>query len=184
MKNEAEVCTIIRGSFKYGFKIPDPSGSFNTTSQRCFDGIGTLYKEDGNHFVCWEAKYLKSMQAFPFAKIEPHQNYYLNLYNKCIGVISYVIVGVNVARGDQRMYIFEWDDFMGQLYENRFSIHKDKLEKLPYNEVHKGMFTFDNIITKDTLNIVYGNIDLVLQRLIEKNKQSTPELMSFGGKNE
>ena len=174
MKNEAEVCTIIKNSLKNGFKVPDPSGAFTTTSQRCFDGIGTLEKEDGTHFICWEAKYLKSMQAFSFMKIEPHQNYYLNVYNKCIGVVSYVILGVNVGRGDQRMYVFEWNDFMGRLYENRFSIHKDKLEQLPYNEVHKGTFGFINIITKDTLNKVYGNIDLILQGLVEKQNQAKP----------
>ena len=84
------------------------------------------------------------MSAFNFQKIEPHQNYYLNTYNKCNGIISYVILGVNVARGDQRMYVFEWNDFMGELYKNKFSIHKDKLEQLPYNEVHKNLFTFDN----------------------------------------
>lgn len=110
------------------------------------------------------------MSAFNFQKIEIHQNAYLNTYNKCIGVISYVILGVNVGRGDQRMYVFEWNDFMGQLYENKFSIHKDKLEKLPYNEVHKGKFTFEKVINKDELNKVYGNIDLVLKGYIEKNK--------------
>lgn len=110
------------------------------------------------------------MSAFNFQKIEPHQNYYLNTYNKCNGIISYVILGVNVARGDQRMYVFEWNDFMGELYKNKFSIHKDKLEQLPYNEVHKNLFTFDNIITKETLEKIYGNMDLVLKGYIEKNK--------------
>lgn len=110
------------------------------------------------------------MSAFNFQKIEPHQNYYLNTYNKCNGIISYVILGINVARGDQRMYVFEWNDFMGELYKNKFSIHKDKLEQLPYNEVHKNLFTFDNIITKETLEKVYGNMDLVLKGYIEKNK--------------
>ena len=170
MKNEAEVCTIIKNSLKHGAKIPDPSSGFTQTSQRTFDGVGTIEKEDGLHFVCWEAKYLKTMSAFNFQKIEPHQNMYLNIYNKCIGVISYVILGVNVGRGDQRMYVFEWDDFMGQLYENKFSIHKDKLMLLPYNEVHKGTFNFENIITKEELNKVYGNMDLVLKGYIEKNK--------------
>lgn len=170
LKNEADVCTIIKNSLLNGSKIPDPSGAYTHTSQRTFDGIGAIEKKDGLHFVCWEAKYLKSMSAFPFSKIEPHQNYYLNVYNKCIGVISYVILGVNVARGDQRIYVFEWNDFMGELYENKFSIHKDKLEKLPYNEVHKGTFNFDNIITKDILSSTFGDMDLILKGLIEKNK--------------
>ena len=58
---------------------------------------------------------------YPIDKIN---NYYLNEYNKCIGVISYVILGVNVGRGDQRMYVFEWNDFMGELYKNRLYFRK------------------------------------------------------------
>lgn len=143
-----------------------------------------MEKEDGIHFVCWEAKWLKSMSAFPFSKIEPHQNVWLNKYNKCIGVLSYVILGVNVGRGDNRMYVFEWNDFMGQLYEHNFSIHKKELMKLPYNEVHKNLFSFDKIITKDTLEKVYGSMDLVLQGLIEKENQAKPGELTFGGNNE
>lgn len=122
------------------------------------------------------------MSAFNFNKIEPHQNKYLTEYLKCMGVISYVILGVNVARGDQRMYVFEWNDFMSELYLNGFSIHKDKLEKLPYNEVHKGTFNFEKIICKKDFDALYGSIDKVLEGLKEKKNQAQPALMSFGGK--
>jgi len=119
------------------------------------------------------------MGAFSFSKIEPHQNFFLNEYNKCMGVISYVILGVNAGRGDQRMYVFEWNDFMGELYKNRFSIHKDKLEKLPYNEVHKGLFNFEKIITRSDLEKIYGDMDLVLKCYVEKNKPLETGLASI-----
>ena len=122
---------------------------------------------------------MKAMGAFPFSKIEPHQNFFLNEYNKCMGVISYVILGVNAGRGDQRMYVFEWNDFMGELYKNRFSIHKDKLEKLPYNEVHKGLFNFEKIITRLDLEKIYGDMDLVLKCYVEKNKPLETGLASI-----
>jgi len=122
---------------------------------------------------------LKAMGAFSFSKIEPHQNFFLNEYNKCMGVISYVILGVNAGRGDQRMYVFEWNDFMGELYKNRFSIHKDKLEKLPYNEVHKGLFNFEKIITRSDLEKIYGDMDLVLKCYVEKNKPLETGLASI-----
>ena len=96
-----------------------------------------------------------------------------------MGVISYVILGVNAGRGDQRMYIFEWNDFMGELYKNRFSIHKDKLEKLPYNEVHKGLFNFEKIITRSDLEKIYGDMDLVLKCYVEKNKPLETGLASI-----
>ena len=119
------------------------------------------------------------MGAFPFSKIEPHQNFFLNEYNKCMGVISYVILGVNAGRGDQRMYVFEWNDFMGELYKKRFSIHKDKLKKLPYNEVHKGLFNFEKIITQKKKKKIYGDMDLVLKCYVEKNKPLETGLTSI-----
>lgn len=165
MRSEAELCTIVKHSLDNCAKIPDPSNGFSSTSIRTFDGIGTINKSDGLHFVCWEAKFLKSMQAFAFSRIEPHQNFYLTKYAECIGVISYVIVGINAGRADQRAYIFLWDDFMSQLYLNKFSIHKKFLEKLPYNEIHKGKFDFNKIIDKKVLSDIYGNIEKVLEDL-------------------
>jgi hypothetical protein len=43
------------------------------------------------------------------------------------------------------------------LYHKGFSIHKKELEKLPYNLIKKDIFTFDNIITKETLVSIYGD---------------------------
>lgn len=151
MKNEAEFCGVIKHSLDNVYKIPDPSSDYASTSLRCFDGVATIKENDKQYFICWEAKFMKAMQAFNFQRIEPHQNYWLNTFNKCENVRSYVILGVSVSRGDNRAYIFEWNDKMGELYNSKFSIHKKQLMSLPYNEIHKSRFEFKNIITYEDL---------------------------------
>lgn len=151
MKNEAEFCTVVKNSMINGFKIPDPSDMFNATSKRCFDGIGTLMIDDKLTFVCWEAKYLKSMSAFNFNRIEEHQNYYLTEFHKAESIKSYLIVGVNCGRADIRVFVFDWNEKFSELYKNGFSIHKKYLEKMPYNKVSKGIFKFENIVKYDEL---------------------------------
>ena len=105
MKSEAELCTIIAKSFTYGWKIPDPSGAYMQTSIRAFDGIATQMLADGLHFICWEAKYLKSPGAFSFKRIEPHQNFNLIEFRKAKEVLSYVIVGIDYGRADSVLII-------------------------------------------------------------------------------
>lgn len=151
MKNEAEFCSVVKKSLVHGFKIPDPTGQFAMTIARAFDGIGAIEREDGLHFVCWEAKHIKGLSAFNFGRIETHQDMWLRRYNECVGVECYVMLGVSVSRGDNRAYIFRWDENMGTLYANKYSIHKKFLEKLPYNEIHNGTFELKNIITYDDL---------------------------------
>lgn len=152
MKSEAEFCTVISSSLINGFKIPDPSGAFAATSKRAFDGIGTLLIDGKLRFVCWEAKFLKHLMAFSLKNVEPHQSFYLREYAKASGVISYLILGIDIDRTDKRAYVFEYSDRMAQLYNEGFSFHKKVLEKLPYNEIKKGKFTFDNIIDDEVLN--------------------------------
>ena len=155
MKNEAEFCTVIKNSMVKGYKIPDESGfQYGAhTSIRCFDGIGMLdskyFGENNNQlkFICWEAKYLKKPGAFAFSKIRPWQNEYLCAYEKADKVKSLVIVGIDYGRADKRAFVFEWNDNFSDLYNIGFSIHLKELEKLPYNKLSKGIFTFDNIIT-------------------------------------
>ena len=159
MKNEAELCTIIAKSFTFGWKIPDPSGNYFQTSIRAFDGIATQMFEDGLHFVCWEAKYLKSPGAFAFTRIEPHQNEYLVEFRKAKEVKSMVLVGIDFGRSDKRVFIFDWDENFSELYKIKFSIHLKELEKLPYNKISKGTFSFDNIITYDMLKKVYPDFE-------------------------
>lgn len=146
MKNEAEFCTVVKHSLIDGFKIPDPTNAFNMTSQRAFDGIGTLMINSELRFVCWEAKFLKKPMAFNFNRIEEQQSYYLAQYSHAKSIISYVIVGVDYGRNDKRVFIFNWDDSMAELYKKGFSIHLKNLNKLPYNKISKSAFSFENII--------------------------------------
>ena len=57
--------------------------------------------------------------------------------------------------GDNRAYIFDVSA-VSELYYEGFSIHKKFLEQLPYNEIHKGIFSFDNIITRSELYKIIG----------------------------
>ena len=159
MWNEARFCTIVVHSLVDGYKIPDESGfQYGAKSSiRCFDGIGMRKVNDELHFVCWEAKVLKQMSAFNFKNIREWQNDYLASYSHAKNVLCYVILGVDCGRGNKRAYIFKWDESMSQLYHKGFSIHKKELEKLPYNLIKKDVFTFDNIITKETLVSIYGD---------------------------
>ena len=161
MKSEAELCTVIVKSFTYGYKIPDESGfQYGAhTGIRCFDGIATQMLADGLHFICWEAKYLKSPGAFSFKRIEPHQNFNLIEFRKAKEVLSYVIVGIDYGRADKRVFVFDWTEDFSNLYKIGFSIHLKELEKLPYNKISKGTFNFDNIITYDMLKKLYPNFE-------------------------
>lgn len=147
MKNEAELCTVIKNSLINGFKIPDPSSSFRQTSKRVFDGIGTLIVSNELRFVCWEAKFFKKPMAFNSNIIEPQQSYFLSEYSKAKNVISYIILGINYGRADKRVFIFNWDSSMDNLYKKGFSIYLKNLNKLKYNKINKNIFYFENIIT-------------------------------------
>ena len=149
--NEAQFCTIIKNSMIDGFKIPDPTGQFSSTIKRAYDGIGLLNIDNELRFCCWEAKWLKTLSAFNFSKIEPHQDYFLRAHRKAKNVLSYLIVGIDASRADKRVYIFDWDEDFGKLYQNGFSIHKKRLELLPYNKIIKSKFNFSNIIKYNQL---------------------------------
>ena len=153
MKNESEFCTIIKNSMVDGFKIPDPSGDFAMTIKRAFDGIGMIEKDNKFTFVCWEAKFLKELKAFSFKNVRDHQDYYLNSYTRADNILCYLIVGIDVSRTDKRAYIFDYKDIGHELYQKEISLHKSILDKLPYNPIKNGLFSFNNIITKS--NIIY-----------------------------
>lgn len=151
MKNEAEFCTVVNHSLICGHKIADPGAAFSSTIKRCFDGIGMLEINNELKFVCWEAKFLKKPQAFNFAnKIESHQSYYLSEYSKS-DVLCYVLLCVDYGRSDKRVFIFEWNKDMDNLYREGYSIHKKVLDSLPYNKVSKSKFDFENIIKFEDL---------------------------------
>ena len=158
-----------------GFKIPqpDPSGKFSSTSQRCFDGIGVLNIDDKYFFTCWEAKFLKSLCAFSLKMVEPHQDAYLRAYAECENIKTLVILGVDIDRNDKRAYIFDWKQ-LSPLYQIGFSFHKKFLDILPYNQIKKGKFEFNNIIDKETIKNVYGkSVETIIEEEKLKNKELT-----------
>lgn len=154
MRNEAEFCSAIVRSLNengdLGWKIPDSAGMW-TTSARVFDIMGRIY--DRPLYI--EAKFNKSFSAFNLNRIEPHQAYYLDEFNKISNAVCLILFGTNVSRGDVRSYIFKWDALTG-LYKRGFSIHKKVLEKMPFNPVKKGLFSFFNVIDKELMKEMYG----------------------------
>lgn len=172
MKSESEFCTVIKNSMINGFKIPDPTGAFSATIQRAFDGIGSLKIDDKLKFVCWEGKFMKSLGAFSLKMVEPHQDAYLRAYQECESIQTYVILGIDISRTDKRAYVFDWNE-LWPLYQIGFSFHKKFLIELPYNEIKKGTFEFNNIINKDTIKEVYGKS---MDDLIEENRLKNIEL--------
>lgn len=179
MKNEAELCTVIKKSLVDGYKIPDESG-FQTgahSSIRCFDGIGMLSADkfggsnNDLNFICWEAKFMKNPGAFSFKRLQPWQNEYLSKYAKARDVRSLVIVGVDYGRADKRVFVFRWDDNFSDLYNICFSIHLKELNKLPYNSISKGVFEFANIINYNDLVGIYDNFNKVYNTFKAKSEE-------------
>lgn len=179
MKNEAELCTVIKKSLVDGYKIPDESG-FQTgahSSIRCFDGIGMLSADkfggsnNDLNFICWEAKLMKNPGAFSFKRLQPWQNEYLSKYAKARDVRSLVIVGVDYGRADKRVFVFRWDDNFSDLYNIGFSIHLKELNKLPYNSISKGVFEFANIINYNDLVGIYDDFNKVYNTFKAKSEE-------------
>ena len=146
---------------------------FSSTSQRCFDGIGVLNIDGKYFFTCWEAKFLKSLCAFSLKMVEPHQDAYLRAYAECENIKTLVILGVDIDRNDKRAYIFDWNQ-LSPLYQIGFSFHKKFLDILPYNQIKKGKFEFNNIIDKETIKNVYGkSVETIIEEEKLKNKELT-----------
>ena len=152
MTTESEFCTVIVNSLNVmgiGYKIPDPTSSFNKAILRPFDIIGVL-NYNGENLPCYiEAKFSKKIEAFNFKKVQPHQSSYLNAFSEADNSLAWVILGMRMGRGKYYAYIFDWKS-VGYLYPE-FSIHANKLELLPFNVISKDILSFDNIITLDTL---------------------------------
>ena len=156
MKTEAEYCSVIIHSLNeagIGYKIPDPTGQFAATIKRCFDIIGRI--DDYPAYI--EAKFNKSMSACSMKRVEEHQAFYLDEFSKVPNAKCYLAWGIQVARGDCRSYIFDWRA-VSELYKKQHSFHIKHLEKLPYNEIHKGIFKFENIITKEDIINACGDV--------------------------
>lgn len=170
MKDEAEFNRIVSNSLKasktvvngqeisgWGYKISDAAGAYlMATVKSPFDGFGILAKDGNLYNVYFESKFNKTISAINLNRIEPHQMESLVATNVTLSSKSLFCLGVNgEKRGDNRAYIFDVEA-VKELYYEGFSIHKKFLEQLPYNEIHKGLFSFDNIIDKNTLYAVLG----------------------------
>lgn|SRR5574344_420871 len=158
MNNEAQFNTIVKNSLiesgGIGFKISDMAGSLSGgfTIQSPFDGFGILHTDKKNYNVYWESKFNKEMKSINLNRIEDHQAANLTAYNVTDSSLCLFILGVSVSRGDNRAYIFYWNAI--KKYFPNYSIHAKELEKLPYNEIHKDVFKFTNIINEEDLNMI------------------------------
>lgn len=173
MKTEAELCTVIRKALIKPYKIADESafgraGVFS--SIRPFDGIGLIELNGKKHFLCWEAKYLKTAGAFSFKRLQPWQNEFLAIYSEVVK--SFVLVGINYGRADIRVFAFDWNNDFSNLYLSGFSIHKKYMDLLPYNKIQKNSLTLSNIISYSDLKNVYEDFDATLEGFKSKNGSS------------
>lgn len=170
MKDEAEFNRIVANSLKasktvindkevtgWGYKISDAAGAYlMATIKSPFDGFGILAKNGQVYNVYFESKFNKSLSAINLNRIEPHQMESLLATSITPSSLSLFCLGLNgEKRGDNRAYIFDVSA-VSELYYEGFSIHKKFLEQLPYNEIHKGIFSFDNIITRSELYKIIG----------------------------
>lgn len=154
MKKESEFCSVVVKSMDLGYKIPDPTGQFAKTIKRCFDIMGAHHFNNELCPTYIEVKFNKILSSFNLNRIEDHQAYYLSRFNDIKNAKCFLILGVYVGRGDLRAYVFNWEDLQ-PYYEAKKSIIAKMLKALPYNEVHKGVFKFENIITSKELSVIF-----------------------------
>lgn len=137
MQDEAEVNRIFRKALDWGTKISDPqAGEATTTVERPFDGFGILNALP----LYWEGKHIKGgLRAFNLGDIKDHQiANLLAIKAACPIAQCWIVLGVSVARGDNRFYV--WDDvkaIASRRLEHRNFLKKE-LETLPYYRVYKG----------------------------------------------
>jgi len=150
MKDEAELNLIIKKSVEIypnsrACKIPDPSSQFSQTIARPFDGFGAWKGTP----LYWEAKYLKTLCSFDLSRIEEHQIDNLLFYNKVLEEICphcWVILGIKVARGDNRVYIFSDIKKIAERRKNKENYLKKELITLPYMKISKGLFEINPLL--------------------------------------
>jgi hypothetical protein len=142
MKDEAELNSTIARSLQIGHKIADPTGTFAVTA-RAFDGFGSW---DGKALY-WEAKHLKGLQSFNLKLLRDHQiANLLEFRRKVIDCHTWIILGVSVKRGDNRLYIFsDMEDINRRRDEGRNFLKKE-IETLPYLPISKGLVDLTKIL--------------------------------------
>jgi len=147
MKDEQEVCSIFNKSLKLCFKIPDPSGDFAHTIERPFDHFGAYNRKP----LYVETKFLRGMQSFNLqGKIQDHQmKWLLDFKEQVDDAECWIVLGINVARGDQRLYIWRVLKEVSTRRINKDNFLKKELETLPYFPVHKGVIDLNKNLFAD-----------------------------------
>lgn len=147
MKNEQETNNIFRKSIfdanGWAYKIPDPGASEALTAvPRPFDGFSVLNGE----LLCWEGKFLNKMSSFNLQTIKDHQiENLLAIKNLSNTAECWIVLGVNVARGDNRIYIFKDIHDINKRREAKQNFLKKELESLPYYKVFKNSIDLSNL---------------------------------------
>jgi hypothetical protein len=143
MRNEQELCTILRNSLTWAYKIPDPMNNFGSVSQKPFDIFGILSDKP----VYIEAKYANHFKAFDLSRIEDHQIANLRAIKALIpDAHCWIVYGVRVDRGDNRIFIFDNPHEINKRREEKRNFLKKELENLPYYPVRKGIIDLTNLI--------------------------------------
>jgi len=142
MTNESQLNTLIKNSIVaaggWAFKIPDPSGlSALQSIQNPFDGFGIMR----GYPIYWESKYIRTLKSFNLQMIQDHQISNLCRIKELLTNIGeyWIVLGVKVNRGDNRVYIFRDVDEIRERREKRENFLKKELEKLEYYPVKKGL---------------------------------------------
>jgi penicillin-binding protein-related factor A (putative recombinase) len=145
MTSEAEVCTILKNSFIAQshnlYKIPDPSSDYGSTIQRPFDMFGRYKKQP----VYMEVKYSNGLKSFNLKEIHDHQYANLLEYSKVENSLCLIALGVKVARGDSRIYIWDVNYIHSRFLEGK-NILKKELELLPFYRIKKKLIQEEIIL--------------------------------------
>ncbi|MFA5385384.1 MAG: hypothetical protein WC364_12135 [Eubacteriales bacterium] len=140
MRNESELCTVFKNSLivvkELGYKIPDPSGDYAKTIKRPFDLIGSW---EGKLLVV-ECKYMSTLGSFSLQRVEDHQMEALLQWSRGIpNTQAWIVLGVNVKRGDNRVYVFKDMEEIQRRRDLKENFLKKDLEKMSHFEIHKGL---------------------------------------------
>ena len=145
MRNEQELNKIVKDSLLFGYKIPDVVSDFSMTIAKAFDGFGVTKNLNDNFTythvpVYWESKFANHFKAFDLSEIRQHQIdnlctlKLLMPYVKC-----WIIYGVKVSRGDNRIFIFDDVEEIKLRRIEKRNFYKKELEGLFYYKVSKDL---------------------------------------------
>jgi len=99
-----------------------------------------------NNLLLVECKFISSLKSFDLQRIEDHQMEALENWKERIpGTQSWIVLGVKVARGDNRIYIFkDLHDIKTRRIEKKNYLKKE-LEQLGCHKVFKDLIDLDKL---------------------------------------